>query len=79
MKPSNRPLTQRKVSKIVKIKPDFFNHILKGRCPCPPQLAVKLEKVTAIDRRIWVWGTKEEKRTAWLSFQKKSQGDVLGR
>lgn len=79
MKPINRPLAQRKVSKIIKIKPDFFNHIIKGRCPCPPRLAVKLEKVTGIDRRIWVWGTKDEKQEAWLSFQKKSQGDVMGR
>ncbi len=75
MEPDSKPLTQRKVAKMVNVRPDFFNHIIKGRCPCPPSLAPKLEEVTGIDRKIWVWGTKKEKRTAWLKFQIKSQDD----
>ncbi len=61
------------------VKAYFFNHILHARKKCPPALAPKLEQLTGIDRRIWVWGTKDEKQEAWLSFQKKSQGDVMGR
>ena len=76
MKPNRKPLTQRKVAELVDIRPDFFNHILTGRCPCPPSVALKLEKVTGIDRGIWVWGTPKEKRTAWLLFQIESQNRV---
>lgn len=69
MEPCSRPLTQKKVAESVSIGPDFFNHILNDRCSCPPSLALKLETVTSIDRSVWVWGTKKEKRAAWLKFQ----------
>ena len=71
----SKPFTQRNVAKKVNIKPDFLNHIIHDRCPCPRSLAPKLEKVTGIDQKTWVWGTKKEKWTAWLKFQIKSQGD----
>ena len=71
----SKPSKQRDVAKTVNIRPDFLNHIIHGRCPCPPSLAPKLEEATGIDRRIWVWGTKKEKRTAWLLFQIESQDD----
>jgi len=67
------PLTQRDVAEIINIRHDFFNHIIHGRCACPPPLALKLEEVTGISREIWVWGTRKEKQIAWLNFQIKSQ------
>ncbi len=63
------------------IRPDFFNHIIKGRCPCPPSLAPILEEVTGIDKKVWLSGTKKEKQTAWLMFQIESQemvADIKG-
>ena len=73
VKDIDNPFTQRDVAKIVNIRSDYLNHIIHGRCTCPPSLALKLEEVTGIGREIWVWGTKTEKRTAWLKFQIKSQ------
>ena len=70
---TGKQFTQRYVAKKVNVRADFLNHILNDRCPCPPALAPKLEKVTGIDRKIWVWGSKKEKRAAWLRFQLKSQ------
>jgi len=74
MKPDSKPLTQRKIAELVNIRPDFFNHIIKSRCPCPPSLAPTLEEVTGIDKKVWLSGTKKEKQTAWLMFQIESQG-----
>jgi plasmid maintenance system antidote protein VapI len=63
-----KKVTQRSTAEKIGIKGYFLNHILNSRRPCPPPLALKLEKVTGIDRTVWVWGTKEEKRTAWEAF-----------
>ncbi len=69
-------ITQRIVAQRASIGPYFLNHILNSRKPCPPYLAVKLEKITEIDRTVWGWGSREEKRAAWSKFQIKSQKDV---
>jgi len=61
-------VTQRSVAREAGIKAYFLNHILKSRRQCPSALAPKLEKLTGIDRTVWVWGSKEEKREAWNNF-----------
>ena len=59
-----KKITQKQIAAQVKIKPDFLNHILKGRRPCPKEVAVRLEAVTGIDRNTWVWGSLEERQQA---------------
>ncbi len=61
-------VTQRKIAEMAGIKAYFLNHILHARKACPPSLAPKLEKLTGIDRRVWVWGSREKKRVAWNKF-----------
>lgn len=63
-----KKITQRRIAEMVGIKAYFFNHILHARKKCPPSLAPKLEKLTGIDRRVWVWGSREKKRAAWEKF-----------
>ncbi len=63
-------VTQRSVAESAGIKAYFLNHILHARKPCPPSLAPKLEKLTGIDRRVWVWGSREKKQAAWDQFIK---------
>ena len=63
-----KKVTQRRIAEMAGIKAYFLNHILNARKGCPPSLAPKLEKLTGIDRRVWVWGSKEKKRAAWNTF-----------
>jgi DNA-binding transcriptional regulator YdaS (Cro superfamily) len=63
MKPNKRT-TQKEIARLAKIGPDFLSHIIHGRRPCPPSVAVRLEEVTGISRVTWVWGTFKEIRTA---------------
>jgi len=39
-------------------------------------LAPKLEKLTGIDRRVWVWGSREKKQAAWEKFIKSADERV---
>jgi hypothetical protein len=61
-------ITQVKIARAAGIEPGYFNHILHKRCPCPPRLAPKLEKITNIPRATWVWGSKKELLAAWENF-----------
>ena len=63
-----KKVTQRRIAELVGIKAYFFNHILHARKRCPPSLAPKLEEITGIDRRVWVWGSREKKKAAWKKF-----------
>ena len=64
MKPNKKKITQKEIARLAEIRPDFLSHIIRGRRPCPPPVAVRLEKVTAISRVTWVWGSPEEIRKA---------------
>jgi plasmid maintenance system antidote protein VapI len=46
--------TKKKIAAEAGINPDFFSHILWGRRRCPVAVAIRLEKVTGIDRDIWI-------------------------
>ena len=63
-----KKVTQRYIAEMVGIKAYFFNHILHARKACPPSLAPRLEKLTGIDRRVWVWGSREKRQAAWDAF-----------
>jgi hypothetical protein len=63
-----KKITQKQIAEMAGIKAYFFNHILNARKGCPPSLAPKLEELTGIDRKVWVWGSKEKKRAAWNKF-----------
>jgi plasmid maintenance system antidote protein VapI len=61
----NRPrkkTTKKKIAIAAGIGPDFFSHILWGRRPCPVAVAIRLEKVTGIDREIWLTKKPKELR-----------------
>jgi plasmid maintenance system antidote protein VapI len=64
MRTAKKTITQREIAVRADIKPDFLNHILKGRRPSPKQVAVRLETVTGISRDTWIWGTAEDMRRA---------------
>lgn len=46
--------TKKKIAAEAGIGPDFFSQILWGRRRCPVAVAIRLEKVTDIDRDIWI-------------------------
>lgn len=54
--------TQKEIAAQVGIGPDFFSHIIRGRKPCPRNLAPKLEAVTGIERTVWMWPEPDELR-----------------
>jgi len=56
--------TQKAIARSVQIDPDFLCHIIRGRRPCPPAVAVRLEEVTNISKVTWVWETPSEIRAA---------------
>lgn len=68
MSTSKGRITQRQVAIEAGISPDFLNHILKGRRPCPRMVALRLESVTGIGRETWVWGSPEEMQKALAGF-----------
>ena len=68
MKPNKKRTTQKEIARLAEIGPDFLSHIIRGRRPCPPPDAVRLEAVTAISRVTWVWGSPEEIRKAVEDF-----------
>jgi len=62
MKTLKRHTTQKEIARLALIKPDFLSHIIRGRRRCPPAVAVRLEEVTGIGRKTWVWGEPQEIR-----------------
>lgn len=64
MKSIKKKTTQKEIARQADISPDFLSHIIRGRRPCPPPVAVRLEEVTKIDKSTWVWGTPEQIRKA---------------
>ncbi len=63
-----KKITQRKIAEMAGIKAYFLNHILHARKGCPPSLAPRLEELTGIDRKVWVWGSREKKQAEWDKF-----------
>lgn len=61
---TKKKTTQKEIANMANIGPDFLSHIIRGRRRCPRDVAVRLEKVTGIDRTTWVWGTSLEIRLA---------------
>jgi hypothetical protein len=72
-----KKVTQKRIAEMAGIKAYFFNHILNARKGCPPSLAPKLEKLTGIDRKVWVWGSREKKRAEWNKFISNPSATVL--
>jgi plasmid maintenance system antidote protein VapI len=64
MKILKKQITQKEIAKSALIKPDFLSHIIRGRRRCPPSVAVRLEEVTGIERKTWVWGEPKDIRQA---------------
>jgi plasmid maintenance system antidote protein VapI len=62
MKNSRKKTTKKKIAAAAGITPDFFSHILWGRRPCPVSVAIQLDKVTGIDRDIWITRKPKELR-----------------
>lgn len=50
------------VVKMAGINRKHMDHILAGRRRPSSGLALRLEQITGIDRRVWVWGTTDEMR-----------------
>ena len=67
-------ITQKQIAALAKITPDFLNHILRGRRPCPKRVALRLETVTGISRNTWIWSTPEEMRRALDRFMYPQRG-----
>jgi len=65
MKPTKQKITQRSIAKSADIGPDFLNHIIQGRRPCPRMVALRLEAATGISRDTWIWGSPEQIRAAF--------------
>jgi len=64
MSTTKKRTTQKEIARLAQIGPDFLCHIIRGRRPCPPAVAVRLEEVTNISRVTWVWGSTSEIRAA---------------
>ncbi|MCP3887515.1 MAG: helix-turn-helix domain-containing protein [Desulfobulbaceae bacterium] len=62
MKTYKKHITQKEIAQLAHIQPDFLSHIVRGRRRCPPAVAVRLEEVTGIERKLWVWGDPKDIR-----------------
>jgi len=67
--------TQKAIAAQVGIGPDFFSHIIRGRKPCPRNLAPKLEAATGIERNVWMWPEPDELRVKVHEFIYSEQND----
>ncbi len=68
MQALKKSITKKEIAQRADISPEFFSHILHGRRGCPPAVAVRLEKVTGISRKIWVWSSAMTKKRAIDDF-----------
>ena len=68
METTSKKVTQKEIASSAQIGPDFLSHIIRGRRRCPPDVALRLEEATGINKVTWVWGTPEEKRKALESY-----------
>lgn len=50
---------------------EHLNALINGRKNPSPKLATRLQEVTGVSREIWIFGTPEERRAAWLAAVKK--------
>jgi DNA-binding transcriptional regulator YdaS (Cro superfamily) len=75
MKTNKKRTTQKEIARLAEIGPDFLSHIIRGRRPCPPPVAVRLEAVTAISRVTGGWGSPEEIRKAVEDFIYQGRAD----
>ena len=75
MKTIKKKITQKEIATLARITPDFLNHILQGRRPCPKRVAVRLEMVTGISRNTWIWGPPEDIRTLVNQFMYPQRGE----
>ena len=71
MKTTKKKITQKEIARLAQIGPDFLSHIIGGRRPYPPKVAIRLEAVTGIDKSLWVWGDPLELRTAMYEVCRK--------
>lgn len=60
-------MKQNELAKIIGIKPQYMNAIIKGRRTPSPGLAERLEMASGVDRSVWVWGTEMQKKDALRS------------
>ena len=61
-------ITQRSIAIKAKIEPGTLCNYLHGERNARPEIAKRLEKITGIDRSMWIFGTRKERLDAWSSF-----------
>jgi len=54
--------TQKAIADQVGVRPDYLSHIVRGRNPCPRELAPKREAITGIEKAVWMWPEPDELR-----------------
>jgi len=55
-------MKQRELAKIVGVKPQYINSIIKGRRGPSADLAERLELASGVSRVTWMWGSEKEKK-----------------
>lgn len=54
----------KKIAQNLGVSPSAITHILKGRMRPSPYLALRLEQLTNVDLRIWLFGSAEDRKNA---------------
>lgn len=65
-------MNKRELSQKAGVSQRHLEYLLRAERNASPQLALRLERITKIDRGVWVFGTPTQRRRAWKNFQ---QGD----
>lgn len=55
------------------ITPRHLNYILAGTRNPTPKVARRLEEVTGVAKEIWMFGTPEERRSAWKQVKEEAK------
>lgn len=63
-------MKQVELAKILAMKPQYMNAIIKGNRTPSPALAERLEMASGVDRVTWIWGTEKEKKEALESTKR---------
>ncbi len=50
-----------------------LDYLLRAERDARPSLARRFERVTGIDKSLWVFGTKHQRQQAWKRFARQSE------
>lgn len=68
-------VTQKQIAEMVYVPASFLSRIVNCKRPCPVAVADRLEILTGVEIRVWLLGSRDEKRTALRNYMRKLEDE----